>query len=341
MQGCHASGEGVQGCHASGEAGGGTHSCGRRRHRCGRQQDFNSEDDANDESWAPPPGAEVSEEAAAAAPPTGERRPVRSTRARAAAASADPCSVPNSAGDAGPASASPTATVSLGAKSAALAAAEHPDTLGDVSRAPAPGCCRADHNYSDVEIPLSAESALRPLSALLAGAAAPGNGIAGRQADCHGLVQGSAPPPSDPRLVPTSRTVRGYDNLESDEALFSGTADEDDDDIPLIMRAKAAKRGRPSDSSRESESDGSESDESDDIPLNQRASKRGHPRDSCGGSESDGSESNESAVLPDTIAQGETWSVDFCHDIHNPLYLGEDCEGPWHKLAVEPCEMGR
>jgi hypothetical protein len=108
-----------------------------------------------------------------------------------------------------------------------------------------------------------------------------------------------------------------------------------DDDIPFILRAKAAKRGRPSDSSSESESDGSESDESDDIPLNQRASKQGCPSDSCGGSESDGSESNESAVLSDTIAQGETWSVDFCHDIHNVLYLGENGEGPWQLSHVK------
>ena len=313
---------GVQGCPASGEAGGGTHSCGRRRYRSGRQQGFDSEDDSNDESWAPPPGIEGSEEAAAAAPPEDEE--VRCTRARAAAASAAPGTVPISAGDAGSASASPTAMVSLGAESAA----EHPDTLGDVSRA------------------------LRPPSAVeSAAAAAPGNGSAG-QADC--LVQGSAvdsaPPPSDPRLVPASRTVRGsggYDNMESDEALVSGKADDDDDDnvplihwqrdnVPLIQRTKrpepAAKAA--SDSSRESESHGSETDD-DDIPLNERASKRGRPSDSCGGSESDGSESNESAVLPDTIAQGETWSVDFCHDIHNVLYSGEDGEGPWQLSRVK------
>jgi hypothetical protein len=40
-------------------------------------------------------------------------------------------------------------------------------------------------------------------------------------------------------------------------------------------------------------------------------------------------------VLADTIAQGETWSVDFCHDIHNVLYSGEDGEGPWQLSRVK------
>ena len=309
---------GVQGCLASGEAGGasirgGTHSCGRRRYRRGRQQGSDSENDSNDESWAPPPGTEGSEEAAAAAPP--EEEGVRCTRARAAAASAAPCTVPISASDAGSASASPTAMVSLGDESAA----EHSVTLGDVSRA------------------------LRPLSALSAGAAAPGNGSAG-QADC--LVQGSAvdsaPPPSDSRLVPASRTDKADD--DDDIPIFArpvpasttGKAD-DDDNVPIIQGAKrpepAAKAA--SDSSRESESHGSESDDSYDLPLCELGKKRGRPSDSCGGSESDGSESNESAVLADTIAQGETWSVDFCHDIHNVLYSGEDGEGPWQLSRVK------
>ena len=96
--------------------------------------------------------------------------------------------------------------------------------------------------------------------------------------------------------MPASRTDKADD--DDDIPIFArpvpasttGKAD-DDDDIPIIQGAKrpepAAKAA--SDSSRESESHGSESDDSDDLPLCELGRKRGRPSDSCGGSESDGS----------------------------------------------------